>query len=171
MSLFDESVPPQPYPLALALLSAFSIFIVELFAFRIGTAKLKKLGVHHGTSSHFPEDLHAHRADLFSFYLDAHGHHTGGVIAHGPEGSPEPGPTSPRGPDVESMHLEKTGKDSETGHSVNRVGDTAHVKIMTDEGAMGQLIGVAILEFGVILHRLVKPVSYYGSPTGAERSS
>jgi solute carrier family 39 (zinc transporter), member 1/2/3 len=38
----------QPYALALALLSSFSIFIVEVIAFRIGTAKLKELGIHHG---------------------------------------------------------------------------------------------------------------------------
>lgn len=38
----------KPYALALALLSIFSIFIVELMAFRIGTAKLQKLGIHHG---------------------------------------------------------------------------------------------------------------------------
>ncbi|KAF8262618.1 ZIP-like iron-zinc transporter [Lactarius quietus] len=106
-----------PYPLALALLSAFSIFIVELFAFRIGTARLKKLGIHH----------------------DAHGHHTGGVIAHGPEGSP------------------KTDKDpqSEAGHSVNRVDDVGHITTMTDDNAMAQLIGVGILEFGVILHSVL----------------
>lgn len=122
-----------PYPLALALLSAFSIFIVELFAFRIGTAKLKKLGVYH----------------------DAHGHHTGGVVAHGPEGSPVPGPASPRIPDVESMHLEKPDKSSEAGHSVTRVDDATHITTMTDESAMAQLIGVGILEFGVILHSVL----------------
>jgi hypothetical protein len=38
----------QPYPLALALLSSFSIFLIEVIAFRIGTTKLKKLGIHHG---------------------------------------------------------------------------------------------------------------------------
>jgi len=123
-----------PYPLALALLSAFSIFIVELFAFRIGTAKLKKLGIHH----------------------DAHGHHAGGVVAHGPEGSPVAGPTSPRNPDVESMHLEKPDKgSSETGQSVNRVDGGGHITTVTDESAMAQLIGVGILEFGVILHSVL----------------
>ena len=164
MSL-DECLP-QPYPLALALLSAFSIFIVELFAFRIGTAKLKKLGFHHGMSSNFLKAICTHIALILFFfsYLDAHGHNTGGVVAHGPEGSPEPGPASPRSPDVEGMRLEKTDKDSETGHSVNRAEDAAHVKIMTDESAMAQLIGVGILEFGVILHRSVKNISYCGSP-------
>lgn len=42
----------KPYALALALLSIFSIFIVELAAFRIGTAKLAKLGIAHGTSTY-----------------------------------------------------------------------------------------------------------------------
>jgi hypothetical protein len=83
-------------------------------------------------------------------------------VAHGPEGSPVPAPTSPRIPDVESMHLEKAEKDSETGHSVNRVDDAGKFKTMTDESAMAQLIGVGILEFGVILHRFVKPFPLYG---------
>ncbi|KAH9056715.1 ZIP-like iron-zinc transporter [Lactarius vividus] len=119
-----------PYALALALLSAFFIFTVELFAFRIGTAKLKKLGVSH----------------------DAHGHHAGGVLAHGPESSPVPGPTSPAIPDVESIQLEK---DSETNRTVKRVDDGGHVTAVTDESVMAQLIGVAILEFGVILHSVL----------------
>lgn len=38
----------QPYALALCLVSIFAIFIVELIAFRWGTAKLAKLGKHHG---------------------------------------------------------------------------------------------------------------------------
>ncbi|KAH9028558.1 ZIP-like iron-zinc transporter [Lactarius hengduanensis] len=119
-----------PYALALALLSAFFIFTVELFAFRIGTAKLKKLGVRH----------------------DAHGHHAGGVLAHGPEGSPVPGPMSPVAPDVESIHLEK---DPEASRTVKRVDDGEHVTTVTDENVMAQLIGVAILEFGVILHSVL----------------
>jgi zinc transporter 1/2/3 len=152
----------QPYPLALALLSAFSIFIVELFAFRIGTAKLKKLGVYHGMSRRFPIGISTHIVLIYFFHPDAHGHHTGGVVAHGPEGSPVPGPASPRIPDVESMHLEKPDKSSEAGHSVTRVDDATHITTMTDESAMAQLIGVGILEFGVILHRFVKPFPLYG---------
>jgi hypothetical protein len=40
----------KPYHVALALLSSLSIFIIEVVAFRVGTAKLKKLGIHHGMS-------------------------------------------------------------------------------------------------------------------------
>ena len=44
-----ESAPViQPYALALALLASFVIFIVEILAFRFGTAKLKEIGIHHG---------------------------------------------------------------------------------------------------------------------------
>jgi hypothetical protein len=60
------------------------------------------------------------------------------------------------------MHLEKAEKDSETGHSANRVDDAGNFKTMTDESAMAQLIGVGILEFGVILHRFVRSFPLYG---------
>ena len=71
------------------------------------------------------------------------------------------------------MHLKKTEKSSETGHSANNVDDGGHVTTvtMTDESAMAQLIGVGILEFGVILHRFVKPFSLYCLPAGDEPSS
>lgn len=101
---------------------------------------------------------------FFFFHPDAHGHHAGGVVAHGPEGSPVPGPTVPRNPDVESLHLEKHDKESGTGQSVNRV-DDGHITTVTDESAMAQLIGVGILEFGVILHRFA---SLDGSPMGSK---
>ena len=38
----------KPYALALCLLSIFAIFLLELVAFRWGTAKLAKLGKTHG---------------------------------------------------------------------------------------------------------------------------
>ncbi|KAK0217742.1 Zinc/iron permease [Armillaria fumosa] len=53
-----------PYALALCMLSIFSIFILELIAFRWGTKKLAEIGMSH----------------------DAHGHLAGGHAAHGPEG-------------------------------------------------------------------------------------
>ncbi|KAH9006712.1 ZIP-like iron-zinc transporter [Lactarius deliciosus] len=98
-----------PYALALALISAFFIFTVELFAFRIGTAQLKKLGV---------------------------------------RPRPVSGPTFPVTPDVESIHLEK---DPEASHTAKRVDDGGHVTTVTDESAMAQLIGVAILELAVLI--------------------
>lgn len=99
-----------PYALALAMLSLFSIFVVELVAFRWGTAKLAALGVVH----------------------DAHGHGVGSHAAHGPE-----------------AYLDKNsqadGSDLETGNG----------GLATDDSALAQIIGVFILEFGVLLHSLL----------------
>ena len=37
----------------------------------------------------------------------------------------------------------------------NHLGDSKQLLLLSDENAMAQLIGVAILEFGVVLHRHV----------------
>jgi len=50
---------------------------------------------------------------------------------------------------------EKIGKDSEANHVHNHLGDSKQLLLLSDENAMAQLIGVAILEFGVVLHRHV----------------
>ena len=74
----------------------------------------------------------------------------GGFVAHGPEGAPATASTSDDSkghPDVEPMHDEKN---LEAGHTVDDVKG-----YVSDENAMAQIIGVAILEFGVILHRHV----------------
>ncbi|KAF7310046.1 ZIP-like iron-zinc transporter [Mycena indigotica] len=99
-----------PYALALCLLSIFSIFIVELVAFRWGTAKLDSIGLRH----------------------DPHGHHTGSHAAHGPEGTQTP-PS-----DVE----EALQKPQQHHH---HLGDSASA----------QIVGIAILEFGVLLHSVL----------------
>ncbi|KAF8551353.1 ZIP zinc/iron transport family [Imleria badia] len=96
-----------PYPLALAMLSLFSIFIIEIIAFRVGSAKLAALGIKH----------------------DPHGHGLGSHAAHGPEGVSED---------------EKTTSDLEASQS--------H---FDDDSALAQIIGVFILEFGVLLHSLL----------------
>ncbi|THH10716.1 hypothetical protein EW146_g8287 [Bondarzewia mesenterica] len=109
-----------PYALALALLSIFSIFIVELLAFRIGTAKLRKLGITH----------------------DAHGHGVGAHSAHGPEGS-QLGPAG--GEEVAKKENDTVSEaDIENQH-----------KHDDDASALAQIIGVAILEFGVMLHSIL----------------
>ncbi|KAF8887550.1 Zinc/iron permease [Infundibulicybe gibba] len=68
-ALGSECIPAgwheYPYALALCILSIFSIFCVELFAFRWGTVKLARLRLSH----------------------DAHGHDHGAHTAHGPEGA------------------------------------------------------------------------------------
>ncbi|KAI0046087.1 ZIP zinc/iron transport family [Auriscalpium vulgare] len=104
-----------PYALALALLSIFSIFIVELVAFRIGTARLAKLGIRH----------------------DAHGHSVGGHAAHGPEGDA----------DVEEDFDGPPRKEFRE--------DSAADQADAEHNALAQIIGVAILEFGIVLHSVL----------------
>ncbi|KAF8817477.1 ZIP-like iron-zinc transporter [Phlegmacium glaucopus] len=105
-----------PYALALCLLSIFMIFIVELVAFRWGTAKLAKIGKAH----------------------DAHGHGLGSHAAHGPE--PFNQTTEP------TANKETSSSDIETA-------DKNGPKF--DDNALAQIIGVAILEFGVVLHSVL----------------
>jgi len=110
----DPAWLDYPYPLALCLLSIFSLFIIELIAFRWGTAKLAKIGMQH----------------------DAHGHNVGSHTAHGPEGA--------QGSDK--------GEKTDVSSDVEADGQVAGG--MSDD-AMTQAIGVAILEFGVVLHSVL----------------
>ncbi|KAG6833220.1 hypothetical protein H0H87_009841 [Tephrocybe sp. NHM501043] len=71
--------------------SVYDIFIVELIAFRWGTARLKRIGVTH----------------------DAHGHGIGSHAAHGPESAPNTGAAVEEKPnngsDVESQESHRNG--------------------------------------------------------------
>lgn len=68
------------------------------------------------------------------YISDPHGHNIGSHGAHGPEGEPaEP---------AEKKDIASAG-DNE---SMNSVGPM-------DDNALAQIVGVAILEFGVALHR------------------
>ncbi|KAG6890084.1 hypothetical protein C0995_012033 [Termitomyces sp. Mi166 len=102
-----------PYALALCMLSIFSIFVVELVAFRWGTSKLKKLG----------------------FGYDPHGHEPGSHAAHGPESSSSNERGDPESQDLKHQH-------------------GTHTNTMEDR-AVAQIIGVGILEFGVLLHSIL----------------
>lgn len=103
-----------PYALAFSMLSLFCIFVVELVAFRWGTAKLAALGVVH----------------------DAHGHGVGSHAAHGPETFDDKNA---------SARDQTDGSDLEIGNGGP----------IMDENVLAQLIGVFILEFGVLLHSLL----------------
>jgi hypothetical protein len=71
---------------------------------------------------------------------------------HGPAG----GPASSDGSNhVEDMNPEKSQRDIEASHTVGHVKGSENGSYLSDEDAMAQIIGVAILEFGVVLHRHV----------------
>lgn len=84
------------------------------------------------------------------FRVDPHGHHVGSYAAHGPEADSEQNPTSGDGSD-----LEKVTKSSDVGHAHHGVDTRMEKSFQNDVDAMAQLIGVGILEFGVVLHRHV----------------
>nr|GAT55238.1 ZIP-like iron-zinc transporter [Mycena chlorophos] len=107
-----------PYALALCLLSIFSIFILELIAFRWGTAKLQSIGLRH----------------------DPHGHYTGSHAAHGPEGTETPSDVLT---DIEAAQE----KQHPHGHNHDSEGG-----LHLGDSASAQIVGIAILEFGVLLH-------------------
>ncbi|KAJ7097268.1 ZIP-like iron-zinc transporter [Mycena belliarum] len=110
-----------PYALALCLLSIFSIFILELIAFRWGTARLEKIGLRH----------------------DPHGHYTGSHAAHGPEGAQTP----PKESGSSSSDIEQQREHPHPHHH----GHLPHL----DDSAAAQIVGIAILEFGVLLHSVL----------------
>ena len=78
----------------------------------------------------------------------------GAYTAHGPETESALAPTSHDHNDHGHSDHEKVTKDSPDIHAHNPMGDSKQ-EFLSDENAMAQLIGVAILEFGVILHRHV----------------
>ena len=115
------------------MLSIFSIFITELIAFRWGTAKLASIGISH----------------------DPHGHDLGGHAAHGPEGSNSPALNNDinviginNGQASDAEVLSKSSFEKTTSKDI----ETAVTQSVVDSAAT-QIIGVAILEFGVLLHR------------------
>ncbi|KZT72026.1 ZIP zinc/iron transport family [Daedalea quercina L-15889] len=120
-----------PYAMAICLGSIFMIFIVELIAFRWGTAVLAKVGAQH----------------------DAHGHGFPSGSAHGPEGQsrgPNAGANKLEYVDVDDIRgVDKSSGDVEKG-SAQLSSD--HQPGPLSDSAIAQIIGIAILEFGVLLH-------------------
>ncbi|KAG7093984.1 hypothetical protein E1B28_007614 [Marasmius oreades] len=117
-----EGWSDYPYALALCMLSIFLLFVVEVIAFRWGTAKLSKLGMRY----------------------DTHGHDAGGShAAHGPEDD------SNRGIDLSanehSSDLEKSPSPVSSPQTPHSVADNP----------LTQIIGIAILEFGIVLHSVL----------------
>ncbi|KAG7091791.1 hypothetical protein E1B28_008195 [Marasmius oreades] len=128
-----------PYALALCMLSIFLLFLVEVIAFRWGTAKLAKLGATY----------------------DNHGHEAGGThAAYGPEDD-----TNAANPFVnaEKKHhhhhhhaYDVQAKDVEA--SSTTTASTSAPKLHAHgvlDNPLAQIIGIAILEFGVVLHSVL----------------
>ena len=142
----------QPYALAIALISIFFIFIVEIIAFRWGSAKLARLGISH--------DPHGHN----------HQQHDIGVpFAHGPSLVDDPRVSVERSssssqPDIVEKERDlEAGQPDRSGTALSHKHTFPSEKVHEGHGhgqegglvdsAVTQILGVAILEFGVLLHR------------------
>ena len=153
----------QPYALAIVLISIFTIFIIELVAFRWGTAKLAQLGIAH--------DPHGH-----GISHDPDGHGIGAHAAHGPELEQKRERTTSSGSSATSEQAVTVAeKDDDLEAALNTVAVVpredmeqphshghdhehggSHSHGTFDESTATQIVGIAILEFGVVLHRSVR---------------
>ena len=117
----------QPYALALALLSIFLIFIVELIAMRWGTAKLSTLGIVHDPHA----STHAHPPLCLE--------------------SSEPHTADGTSSDQLTVLTEREQEKSISRPTLD-LEHASHRTTTTPALASAQLVGIAILEFGVVLH-------------------
>lgn len=160
----------QPYALALALISIFSIFIVEVVALRWGTAKLARLGVEaHNPNphSHEPEEevttlpyrpdgraesINVERRSTSSRSTSGdvtvvekekgHPIDLGKTITKECSSSALPSPISPSRSQTSEFDLEASALSAQTQAQLSSAASAAAT----------QLVGIAILEFGVLLH-------------------
>ncbi|KAL0060416.1 hypothetical protein AAF712_012785 [Marasmius tenuissimus] len=128
-----EAWSDYPYALALCMLSIFLLFLVEVIAFRWGTAKLAKLGATY----------------------DNHGHEAGGThAAHGPEDNDNAATSDVKNQrrlhDVEVKDVEASSTTTTASSSAPK----PHAHGVLDN-PLAQIIGIAILEFGVVLHSVL----------------
>ncbi|KAJ3488876.1 hypothetical protein NLI96_g2527 [Meripilus lineatus] len=118
----------QQYPWALAtvVISIFFIFVFELLAFRWGSARLKKLGVTHDPHGHGPPTQESHAFENTNQSIHP--------IEEGRSEKKDLETASVQGPEQVTHTLE-----------VQETGNIA-------DSALSKIVGVAILEFGVLLH-------------------
>jgi solute carrier family 39 (zinc transporter), member 1/2/3 len=94
-------------------------------------------------------------------HADAHGHGLGGHAAHGPEGTGTPA-NRPSNSDLE-LDVEKADtkgqgpstQSSSHSHSHTHSHSHNHGSGHLGDSALAQLVGIAILEFGVLLHSVL----------------
>jgi zinc transporter 1/2/3 len=118
------------------MIAVYAIFFAEVAAFRIGNKKMERLGITYNT-----------HADAEAAHGHAHDHPVAGNAGVSPVGSAEGSTTT-----GQKQKMAEAGYDSSSDAS----SDVARVDydITTSEG-VAQLIAVAVLEFGVILHSII----------------
>lgn len=156
---------------AFALISCMLMFFAEVAAYRVGTQKLENIGINYSSHVHDETDAHAHDhrapsvagqanpANLHSHALEhelAHEHHPN-INGHG-LGHHGPMPDGPSEAEIYGEALDggklktvksKRPKDPEADTESNLTLGPS------DAEAAAQIVGVAILEFGVVLHSII----------------
>lgn len=136
---------------AFALISVFGMFFAEVAAYRIGTKRLLRLGVAY--SSHADDATDAH----------AHNHRHDPPLAVDTSGPDHPGHVHPEAiPEATANDIEST---THTHHGHAHVNKEKDIEQGSDDSSLNQLpshaeivaqlLAVAVLEFGVILHSIV----------------
>ncbi|GAA5910211.1 hypothetical protein JCM6882_001774 [Rhodosporidiobolus microsporus] len=120
-----------PYPFALCLFSLFMVFVTQLVAFRLGSAKLAKLGVTN------PPHIH----------VAGHPGHVQQQDAAATLGSSEAGAATAGS--VDSMEK------GALSHDNSSESDASFHDASEQNPVIAQLMGVATLEFGVCLHSVI----------------
>ncbi|WVQ69139.1 uncharacterized protein L199_007354 [Kwoniella botswanensis] len=134
---------------AIAMAAVYGIFFAEVAAYRIGTRKLEKLGVNYSSHAHDDTDAHAHtHAHDPPLSVDTtvpapphHIHPSASNIQANDD-------TDPQLQSAAEKQVRKADLESNTDiDTVNQLPSAAE--------ASAQLVAVAVLEFGVVLHSVI----------------
>ncbi|KAI0690327.1 Zinc/iron permease [Cytidiella melzeri] len=155
-----------PYALGLALISIFLIFMIELIAMRWGTAKLAALGI--AQDPHAPGHAHpplcletAEPIEVVHLSVAGNAFPTGDEMSTRGKSeeitvAEKEKETNVLGPPLSAVHSHLHNHDRglrhHHSHSHNLEAPSAIPGPITSAIAVGQLVGIAILEFGVLLH-------------------
>jgi len=132
----SDSWADYPYAFGICLTSLFCIFVIELIAFRIGTAKLAAIGI---------KDGHA--------YTQPGGQGLAHPHVHGDDQEH----ANRRSTQIENIEIDpntQPRKDKVELHK-DLNADDYYTDSSEASPAAAQIIGVAVLEFGVVLHSLI----------------
>lgn len=148
--------PEYDFAPAFALISIFLMFFAEVAAYRIGTRKLMRLGVAYSAHADDETDAHAH-SHAHDPPLDVETTHA----AHPGHVHPVAVPSATANDLDEHAHGHDHGEKSQKARALKEKdveaqsdGSSLNQPFSTAE-ASAQVIGVAVLEFGVILHSIL----------------
>ncbi|KAF8327213.1 Zinc/iron permease [Cantharellus anzutake] len=141
-----------PFASAFAMASVFGLFFAELFAFRLGSSILARMGMSYGEFFDGSSDSCVTVRRIWSFLtpLDIHA----GPISHSHVQSgrdhSHAGATS-----IEvQQNPSATEKPQEGSRNESSIEDLS-APVESNSDVLAQLVGVAILEFGVIFHSII----------------